>query len=64
MRVMDEQERKFLDHVGTPIFVLEIDGDGEPIYAAFNKCDDERDRVRFQRFVSRYPGDAGPDRPA
>ena len=38
MRVMDEQERKLLDHVGTPIFVLEIDGDGEPMYAAFNKC--------------------------
>jgi len=38
MHVMDEQERKLLDHVGTPIFVLEIDGDGEPIYAAFNKC--------------------------
>ena len=38
MRVMDEQERKLLDHVGTPIFVLEIDGDGEPIHVAFNKC--------------------------
>ena len=61
---MDEQERKLLDHIGTPIFVLEIDDSGVPVYIAFNKAACSAAGLRMQDVVGKtakavYPGRMG-----
>lgn len=61
---MDEEEVRLLDHVRTPIFVIEIDGKGVPVYAAFNRSACETAGLRAEDVVGKtakdiYPGRMG-----
>ena len=64
MHVMDEQEQKLLDHIGTPIFVLEVNDTGVPIYVAFNRAACGATGMNAQDVVGKtaktiYPGRMG-----
>ena len=61
---MDSAEIDLLDHVDTPVFVLEVDASGRPVFAAFNVAacrmvDRPADSIIGLTAEEAYPGDFG-----
>ena len=56
-------EFDYLNHIETPLFVLEVDGEGRPVYAAANDCACMAARCQKEDIVGKTAMDVYPGRP-